>query len=146
MVFPSLEELSTVCCDPHSQRQFEILNWGWSPLFSLKVLLYHKVISIFKRYMENLKLHLHYIKLLNCLTCHFKNFPQILYQCLKMQNLYDNAVLENKIAIFTPQNDSPLLKTKLLFSWMWKIFSPHFHFLQILLLIRDFCVCHFLPV
>ena len=131
-VFPSLEEYSTVCCDPHSQRQFEILNWGWSPLFSLKVLLYHslKVISIFKRYMENLKLNLHYIKLLNCLTCHFKIFPQILYQCLKKQKLYDSAVLDNKIAIFILQHDSPLLKTKLLFSWMWnlKYFPPNLYF------------------
>ena len=97
-------------------------------MFSLKVLLYHnlKVISIFKRCMENLKLHLHYIKLLNCLTCRLKIFPQILYQCLKKQNLYDNAVLENKIAIFILRNDSPLLKTKLLFSWTWNLKSfPH---------------------
>ena len=26
LVFPSLEEFSTVCCDPHSQRLFGIVN------------------------------------------------------------------------------------------------------------------------
>lgn len=105
--------------------QFEVLSWRWSPFFSLKVLLCHnlKIIGMFKKYMGNLKLDLHPIKLLNCLTRHSFIFSPKSYINHKKLKSYNNAISENKIAVFILQNDSSLLKTKLLFSWMWNLKS-----------------------
>lgn len=66
--------------------------------------------------MKNQKLDSHHIKLLICLTYDFLFFPSNLISTIKKLNNSNNAISENKITIFILQNDSLLMKTKLLFS------------------------------
>lgn len=63
--------------------------------------------------MKNQELDSHHIKLLNCLTYDFLFFPPDLISTMKKLNNSNNAISENKITIFILQNDSLLMKTKL---------------------------------